>query len=179
MFKKILKWTIYAGVVGLLIFGAVIRTEAKAGQENSQPEMRLESGRSNTQGEGGGGAGRSNEGGEGAGRNDSSSASREQHLLAEDEDHEWINLSGIVTGLDSKSLWIETPEDELLEISGRILRFYRESGFLLSVGDQVKLEGFFENEEFKVSEIQNLTTSDVLQVRAENGRPLWSGGAGQ
>ena len=41
MFKKILMWLIYAGVVGLLIFGAVIRTEAKTEGIFPPPEERF------------------------------------------------------------------------------------------------------------------------------------------
>ena len=176
MFKKILKWSIYAGVVGLLIFGAVIRTEAKTEQENSQPEMRFESKSSDSPGQGGEGVGRSDEG---SGRNGSSSGSGDEVHLAEGEEHEWTSLVGVVSSQDLESLWIETSQGETAEVTGRAWSFILDSGMIFLVGDEVELEGFYENDEFEVSSIVNLTTSAFLQVREDSGRPLWSGGAGR
>ena len=99
MFKKILKWTVYAGIVGLLIFGGVIRTQAKAGQEGAQAgsEYELRNLSSQDQ-EGKGTGGQSREGGDanersggGAGRD---SGSSEELHLAEEEEHPFIIASG-------------------------------------------------------------------------------------
>jgi hypothetical protein len=177
MLKNILKWSIYIGVVGLLIFGAVIRTEAKAGQENSLPELRLESRSSEALDQRGEGAGRS--GGEVAGRSGSSSGSGDEVHLAEDEEHAWTSLVGMVTSQDLESLWFETSQGETVEITGRAWRFILDSGMVFSVGDEVELDGFYENDEFEVSSIEDLTTGVFLQVREDSGRPLWSGGAGR
>jgi len=186
MLKKILKWTIYAGLVGLLIFGAVIRTEAKAGQETSQPEMRLESKSSESLGQGTGGIGWARDGediitrsGQGSGRNGSSSGGGEELNLAAEEEHDWVSLDGVVVSLDAESLWIDTDEDENLEITGRAWRYILEMGFELEVGDRVELEGFYEEGEFEVSYLVDLTSEDSLQIREDSGRPMWSGRAGQ
>lgn len=185
MGKKILMWTIYAGVVGLLIFGAVIRTEAKTEQHNSQPEMRLESRGSGSDAQGGEGAGWARDGeegtrssGQGSGRNGGSSGSGEELLLAADQEHDWTTLIGVVISLDDESLWIETDQEENLEITGRAWSFILESGLVVSIGDQVELEGFYENDEFEVSYLEDLTSGESLQIREDSGRPLWSGGAG-
>ena len=173
MVKKILKWTIYAGIVGLLIFGGVIRTQAKAGQEPAQSGTGLEAGipvSLDQEGKGTGG---------GSGRNGSSSAASEELHLAEEEDHEWIQLSGVVTGLDAESLWIETDKGESLEITGRAWIFIQDAELTFTVADEVELEGFFENDDFEVSSIRNLTRAYFLQIREDTGRPLWSGGAGR
>ena len=187
MVKKILKWTIYASIVGLLIFGGVIRTQAKAGQQGIQSgsEHELDHISSQEQ-EGKGTGGWSREGeentgriGGGAGRNGESSGTSEDLHLAEEEDHEWVQLSGFVTGLDSESLWIETDEEESLEITGRAWSFVQEGGLTFTVTDELELEGFFEDDEFEVSAIWNLTEDTFLQIREESGRPLWSGGRGR
>ena len=164
MFKKIILWIIYAGLVGLLFFGAVIRTEAKTGESIFQNVWE---------------AGEPAVSGDGYGRNGSFSRVGEEILQAENEDHDWIDLDGTVASLDVESLWIETLEGELLEITGRAWGFIIDSGLVFSVGDEVELEGFYENEEFEISSIQNLITSAFLQVRENSGRPLWSGGAGR
>ncbi len=174
MIKKILMWLIYAGVVGLLIFGAVIRTQAKAG-DNSRSESKLEEAAYKPSNQGDEVRGNY---GEGTGRNGIPSESGDEIHLAEDEEHDWISLTGVVSSLDAGSLWIETDEGENLEFTRRVWRFIQESGLEIAVGDQVELDGFYEGDEFEVSAIQNLTTNENLQVREESGRPLWSGGAG-
>lgn len=187
MFKKILKWTVYAGIVGLLIFGGVIRTQAKAGQEPAKSGTGLDVGNPaslDQEGKGTEGWSRTGEenpsrSGGGSDRNGSSFGASEELHLAEEEDHEWIQVSGVVTGLDAESLWIETAEGESLEISGRAWTFIQEADLTFTVADEVELEGFFENDEFEVASIQNLTRAYFLQIREESGRPLWSGGAGR
>lgn len=182
MFKKILKWTIYAGIVGLLIFGGVIRTQAKAGQEGSQSGSEADHEPGNAAdltGAGKGTGGWSEEGDEYSGRSGAGAGSGEELHLAEEEEHEWITLSGVVTELDSESLWIETDQGENLEITGRAWLFIQEAEMVFEVDDEVEMEGFFENEEFEVSAIKNLTTDAFLQIREESGRPLWSGGRGR
>ena len=176
MFKKIMVWTIYAGVVGLLIFGAVIRTEAKTGQNILDPESSQE--RENIV-PNDKGAGDPIGSGEGYGRKKTLSGEGEDYRQAETVDHDWTGISGTGTSLTAESLWIHQSDDEMLEIAGRAWRFIQESGFVVSPGDQIGLEGFFENEEFKVSMIWNLTTDTDLQIRDDSGRPLWGGGAGK
>jgi hypothetical protein len=175
MLKKILMWLIYAGVVGLLIFGAVIRTQAKAG-DKARPESKIEEAAYRPDNQGGEVLGNY---GQGTGRIDRPSENGEEIHLAEDEEHDWISLSGVVTGLDAESLWIETDEGENLEFTRRVWRFIRESGLEISAGDQVELEGFYENGEFEISYLEDLTSGESLQIREDSGRPLWGGGKTQ
>ncbi len=175
MFKKIMIWLIYAGVVGLLIFGAVIRTQAKA-DDSSRPEAKLEEAAYQPFNQGGEVLGYY---GEGSGRSDRPSESGDEIHLAEDEVHDWISLTGVVSSLDDGSLWIETDEGENLEFTSRVWRFIRESGLEISVGDQVELKGFYENGEFEISCLEDLTSGESLQIREDSGRPLWGGGKTQ
>lgn len=186
MVKNILKWTVYAGIVGLLIFGGVIRTQAKAGQEIPRAALKVEDTSAESQGQGGEGGGSSREkdeettrGGQGAGKNADSTGNGEEVHLAEEEVHDWLSLTGYVIALDPESLWIEIDQEQPLEITGRAWRFILEAGFLVEIGDEMDLEGFLENEEFEVSAIWNLTAGTFLQIREESGRPLWSGGRGR
>ena len=149
---------------------------AGEGEDNSQPEARLESKSSESLVQGGEGAGRSSEA---TGRNGGSSGAGEERLLAEEEEHEWTSLVGVVVSLDDESLWIDVDQEEDLEITGRAWSFILDGGMVFSIEDEVALEGFYEDEEFEVSSILNLTTNDFLQVREDSGRPLWSGGAGR
>lgn len=168
-------WLIYAGVVGLLIFGAVIRTQAKA-VDSTRSETKLEEAARQPFNQIGEVLGNY---GEGSGRNDSPSESGDEIHLAEDEEHDWISLTGVVSSLDAGSLWIETDEGENLEFARRVWRFIRESGLEISAGDQVELEGFYENGEFEISYLEDLTSGESLQIRDDSGRPLWGGGKNQ
>lgn len=186
MFKKILKWTIYAGVVGLLIFGAVIRTEAKSGHNTARSEYRAGNTSTASPGQGGWNAAWPQGGGEetalvgrGLAENRSYTDVGEELHVAAEEEHDWSSLTGFVTGLDAVSLWIQTDQGEDLEITGRAWRFIVESGLALEVGDLVELEGFSEDGEFELSYLMNLTSGDSLQIREESGRPLWRGRAGR
>ena len=184
MLKKITKWTIYAGVVGLLIFGAVIRTEAKAEQEATRPEMRLEGKGSEFLGQGAGGSGWARDSeeintrsGQGSGRNGNFSVDGEELLLAKEEEHHWVSLEGVVIDLDAGSLWIDTNKEEYLEITGRAWSYILESDFTVEIADEVGLEGFYEEGEFEVANL--MIGEDSLQIREASGRPMWRGGAGR
>ena len=173
MIKKIVMWSIFAGVVGLLIFGAVIRTQAKT-TDNTQPRAKSEEHELENlelAGEGFGNFGESS-------RRESAEPRNEDEVhLADEQDHEWITKTGSVVDLNSQSLWIETGEGDILEITRRAWRFIQESGLELSIGDEIKLEGFYENDEFGISNLENLTSGESLQIREDSGRPLWGGGS--
>jgi hypothetical protein len=184
MAKKIILWSIYAGVVGVLIFGAVVRTEAKSDQDNSQVKVGLErispespdlngsGNRWDKEGE------ENNHSEQGSGRNGSPSSTGEEALLAENKDHDETSLMGIVISLDSKSLLVEIDQGNPLEITRRPWRYILESGLALEVGDMLGIDGFYENGDFEIVRLTNLTREVSLQIREDSGRPLWSGGGG-
>ena len=163
MVKKIALWVVFAGVVGLLVFGAVNRTSAKAGGEEPQGKARVEEANSGQNGRGG------------SGKNDPERQEADDLHLAANEDHDWVEISGSVAAIDADSLIVEADDESSLEISGRVWRFVQEEGFVISIGDQVTLKGFYENGEFEVSEINDLTSGEALPIRDEFGTPLWSG----
>jgi hypothetical protein len=163
MVKKIALWVVFAGVVGLLVFGAVNRTSAKAGGEDPRGKAGIEEENhgQNNRGE--------------SGKNNAERQETEDLHLAESEDHEWVAISGFVSALDGDSLMIKANDERLLEVSGRAWWFIQEEGFELSVGDEVALKGFFENGEYELGSIENLTAGSALSIRDVYGTPLWSG----
>jgi hypothetical protein len=46
---------------------------------------------------------------------------------------------------------------------------------VIEAGDEVSVKGFWENEEFKATEITLLTNGQSIILRDEWGRPMWSG----
>jgi len=84
---------------------------------------------------------------------------------------EWEALTGTVLVVDNE-VTIQTTEGEVLVGMGQSA--YWES-FALEVGEEIAVIGFYEDGEFKAGTIENLTTGEMLVLRDENGRPMWSG----
>ena len=163
MVKKIMLWTVYVLIVGLLVLGAANRTSAKTDQGlligNSEE---INGGR-------GQGNGSSVEYGE------YEAAGHEEVL----EQQDWVTLSGQIIAVGSEALEIQTGSAGDLEIEGRSWRFAQELGYVPVEGNEVVVKGFYENGEFEVSTIQDLTAEQIFQLRDEYGKPRWGGGRNQ
>jgi hypothetical protein len=187
MLKKIVLGTIFIIFIGALIIGAVIRTIDK----NEQTALDTGSGRGNrgnasleeagiAEGQGKG-YGRSGSGAEG---NELPTSSRgrggnggegSEPLSEESSDHVWNAYSGVVMAVSNDALTISINDGESIIIEGRAWSYAQEQGFAIRPGDLVQLEGFYEEDEFKVSWMENMTTDDSLILRDANGRPSWAG----
>jgi hypothetical protein len=88
---------------------------------------------------------------------------------------EWLTHSGTVTGIDASLLAVQLDSGELVEMIGRPWSFAQEQGFTAQVGDRLALVGFYENDDFEVGQIDNVTTGLSVVIRDEGGRPLWAG----
>ena len=182
MLKKILVWTLYAALVGILIFGAVNRTAAKIDQDSSHlVQSGVGAGEGQARGGSGnngqsGGAGKNGQAG-GSGKNGQTNGSGDELQQSILEEHDWLVLSGTIVEFNSDSFWVQSENSGNLEISGRAWRFAQDSGYLPAVGNEVKLNGFYENGEFEVSTIEDLTSGQTILLREDTGRPLWSGGS--
>ena len=86
----------------------------------------------------------------------------------------WETIQGRAndTGHD---LLVETDKGEVLVGLGP--DFYREErSFTISEGDDVVVQGYHEDGEFKAGTVKNLTTGMEIVLRdAATGRPMWSG----
>ena len=91
---------------------------------------------------------------------------------------DWIDLDGEVTDIDSNLWIISLSDDSSIELEGRTLSFLLEQGFSASAGDQITLRGFYEDDLLKIGHIVNQNTGQEIELRAETGQPLWSGGYG-
>ena len=188
MLKKIVFGTMFVIFIGALITGAVIRTIDKAeqtaldkgsGRGNSWDASLEEVWISEGQGKGYGGKGSVTEGNElstlGRGRGGNGGEGSEP--LAEDSsDHVWDAYSGLVTAVSNDALTIRINDGELIIVEGRAWSYAQEQGFAIRQDDLVQLEGFYEEDEFKVSWLENVTTGESLILRDASGRPSWAGG---
>jgi hypothetical protein len=92
--------------------------------------------------------------------------------------YDWEILEGTVTVTGSE-LTVDTGETEVVVGLGQA--WYREeASFEVEVGDQVRVEGYEEDSEFKAGTVENLTTNTTVTLRDATGRPMWAGrGNGQ
>jgi hypothetical protein len=127
----------------------------------------------------GGGQGQANaSGGQGGGRGaaaGSASVPAADAVVPED----WTTVEGTVTqapaaGVD---MVVETATGDELVI-GTGPGYLDEQGFQLEAGELVRVQGFWEDGEFKAGEITRLRDGNTVMIRDQYGRPLWSG-AGQ
>jgi hypothetical protein len=97
-----------------------------------------------------------------------------QSQWADAEEPAWEIIQGFAndTGHD---LLVETGGGEVLVGLGP--DFYREErSFTISEGDEVSVQGYHEDGEFKAGTVKNLTTGMEIVLRdAATGRPAWSG----
>ena len=171
MIKRVLSY----GIVGLLaiallagtVYILLNPTEAQGqgptgGQEQGQDHSRDWQGDVET---GNGGAGAF----DGSGRDSGTGQGRNETLRT--VPIEWESLTGKVIAVDG-DVTIQTAEGQVLIGMGQSA--YRE-GFGLEVGDEITMLGFHEDGAFKAGTVENLTTGEMIVLRDETGRPMWSG----
>jgi hypothetical protein len=88
---------------------------------------------------------------------------------------EWLTLGGTVVSVDSNALVVETDSGEQVVMENRPWWFAQEQAFSAQPGDSVTVIGFYEDGEFEVGQIDNLSTGQTVTIRDESGRPLWAG----
>ena len=188
MIKKILGWSLFAIFVGLIIFGAINRTDAKL--SDSSPAR--ESNQSQGQNEGGNRGQSGNDSSEAETEHESestdlqatpaptvailttSSPDDDLATFTGDSEHEWLTLSGTVLSVTNKVLTVTREDGQSLLIERRPWRFAQENGFTTSPGNQLEIIGFIENDLFQIAQIHDLTTDLLVRLRDETGHPLWA-----
>jgi hypothetical protein len=181
MLKKVVLGTLFAGLIGVLVIGAVIRTMGRTervaeASGHGYGRNRAEVGTYATGGSGWGRGGYEqggNRGGYGGqGRED---APGDQTGTGQANLEEWLTLEGTVVSVDADTLVVQTVSGEQVTMENRPWWFAQEQGFSAQVGDQVTLVGFYDGDAFEVGRIESLTIGQMVLVRDENGRPLWAG----
>jgi hypothetical protein len=87
----------------------------------------------------------------------------------------WLTLHGTVLSVDDSSLVLQTESGEQVIVENRPWWFAQEQGFSASIGDEVTVVGFYEEGEFEVGQLENLSIGLTVPIREEGGRPLWAG----
>lgn len=156
MIKKIILWTLFAGLVGVLVIGAVNRTQAKASEAQGlfeTTDLNQQRYGSNDQAEKGG-----------------------NRSAFTQTSADWSVIDAVVEFVTTDSLAVVTVNQSALDITGRAWAYIQESGFLVEPGDQLRISGFYEQDDhFEVVMLENLSNDQLVTVRDQIGRPVWAG----
>ncbi|MCJ7569663.1 MAG: hypothetical protein MUO58_19310 [Anaerolineales bacterium] len=201
MLKKIIVGTLVAALSGVLIVGAINRTEAKSEQvaqgleRNSSALAREETrqllqqklvqqGQGNRiayaetdmleNGARGGGLGRLSEESSGSWPED---AIRGGEGLASVD--EWLEVVGTVIFTNEDKLILQLQDGQEMVVECRAWTYAQELGFTTDIGHELKLYGFYDEGEFEIGGFEDLTAQLYTMVREESGRPLWARGWGR
>lgn len=201
MLQKIIVGTLVAALSGVLIVGAINRTEAKS--EQVAREQEVNSGRmareedrepiqqnQGQQGQGyraayaetdmleresrGGGQGRFSEVTNGSQPEDAIRGGKGSAAV-----DEWLEVVGTVVSLNEEELVLQLQDGQEMVVECKSWTFALELGFTTDIGHELKLYGFYEGDEFEIGGFEDLTTQLLTMVREESGRPFWAGGSGR
>ncbi len=153
MVKKWIIGAVLVAIVGVLVYGAVLRTAATDVTLSANA-------RSNQQGTGLG-RGRAVENG--------NTESIGQVVV-----DQWVTITGQVSELDTTHLQVISNDGKIIEMANRSW-LYAQPIIKVEVGDAVILVGFYEGESFEIGKITVEKTGQVVAVRDDYGRPLWGG----
>ena len=201
MLQKIVVGTLVAVLSGVLVVGAINRTDAKS--EQVAQEHEVNSGRlareedrepiqqsQGQQGQGnraayaetdtlesvskGGGQGRLSEGSGGNWQEDTSRGGEGSASVGE-----WLEVVGTVVSMNDEELVLQLQDGQEMVVECKSWTYALELGFKTEIGNELKLYGFYEGEEFEIGGFEDLTTQLLTMVREESGRPFWAGGSGR
>ena len=201
MLQKIVVGTLVAALSGVLIVGAINRTDAKS--EQVAQEQEANSGRlareedrepiqqsQGQQGQGnrsayaetdtlesvsrGGGQGRFSEESSSSWLEDTSRGGEGSASV-----DEWLEVVGTVVSMNEEELVLQLQDGQEMIVECKSWTYALELGFTTDVGHELKLYGFYEGEEFEIGGFEDLTTQLLTMVREESGRPFWAGGSGR
>ncbi len=179
MVRKVVLGVLLFGLLGILVAGAVIRTIDKTGnvaEARGEGRGSVVAGEATLQGTGEGRAAGQQGGGYGRGGGSGILAAP---AAGEQAAADWTTYEGTVIEAPAtgSELVIATPAGEEV-VAGTGPGYLAEQGFGLEAGDQVQVQGYWEDGEFKAAQITRLRDGQTVQLRDELGRPAWSG-AGQ
>ena len=85
---------------------------------------------------------------------------------------DWQEIEGLV--VETAELVVQTASGDVQVGLGP--SFYRDAaGFVLNVGDNVRVSGYWEDGELKAAQVENVDSGESIVLRDSSGRPMWAG----
>ena len=173
MLRKAVLGTLFVGLIGVLVTGAVIRTmdrtervaEAEGNGHGHDEASEHAEGES---GQGRGSQGQDNTGGD--------VAERQYPNYDGSPPEGWLVHEGTVVlpPEDGVDLVIEMSDGKKLTV-GTGPMYMASQGFFLQAGEPVQVMGYWEDHEFKAAQVTRLADGQTITLRNELGRPAWAG----
>ena len=88
---------------------------------------------------------------------------------------EWITVEGTLLSFQGANMTIGKSDGDLLSFQTGQPRFFASQGITFQVGDELRLVGFYEGDQFMAGDITQISTGLRVMLRDPNGRPLWAG----
>lgn len=88
---------------------------------------------------------------------------------------EWLTLTGQVVSVDTTGLTLQTDDGQTMSVALGPEWFWSDQSVTVAPGERVTVRAFEEDGEIKVGQISLESNGTVLQLRDDNGRPLWAG----
>jgi hypothetical protein len=182
MLKKIVLGSMLLGLCGILVVGAIQRTTSRL-EQNTRRSGEASQGRQTETA----GVSEQRNAGNQAGWNQAADINAQpgqgnrgnragSGSAGEDtEPQQVLQVSAEVVTVDGDALVVETSDGDELVIDGRSWRFANDMGFQAQAGDSIAMSGFYEDGEWKTTEIENLSNGTSLILRSDSGRPMWAG----
>jgi len=173
MLKKIVLGTLFIGLIGIMVTGAVVRTMDKTGRVVEARGYGRGNGEAGAYAAGGSGQGR---GGYGQGNARDGVAER-QYLNYEAPPEEWLVYEGTVVQApeDGGDLVIETSDGEEVSV-GTGPTYMASQGFTLQAGEPVQVRGYWEDGEFKAAQVAAKVVGTHPAIKPVPARPTWRSG---
>ncbi len=90
---------------------------------------------------------------------------------------EIVSLDGVISYVDEIQMVVDTSDGQVL-VESRPWTFLVSLGFSASVGEELRMTGFYEDGVFEVMTIEQVSSGTVFILRDEDGRPMWAGSRG-
>jgi len=179
MFKNIIIGVVVTAISAGLIFGAVYRTEQRADIGTRSQSFQSDNGTNGLSGSNNGNQRNNNGSGDsvfGQGHQNDRPAQGSHSGSISTWNNQPIQVNAIVQFVDENSLLTLTAEGDQVSVENRAWWFAVQAGFSSHAGDEVLISGFREeNGHFEVIWIEDLSTGNMVQIRSEDGHPLWRG----
>jgi hypothetical protein len=88
---------------------------------------------------------------------------------------EWLTLTGHVVGVDTTGLTLQTDDGQTMSAALGPEWFWSNQDVTVAPGERVTVQAFEEDGEIKVGQISLESNGTVLQLRDDDGRPMWAG----
>jgi hypothetical protein len=86
---------------------------------------------------------------------------------------QWETITGTVSQTEARAVTLQLASGSTARVVLGEMDFWSADGFYFSIGDQLRVAGYWLNGNFEAGEVTFTATGDTLTIRDEFGRLLW------